>query len=131
MILADIDVLIDFLVGTQPVKDQIVGYINSEQLKTTAVTCFELLSGAGENKRGRAVEQLLASLKVLPLDRVAAERAAGVRRKLEQAGQAIGMGDSLIAGIALAHGLPLFTRNRVHFERVADLELVTVDGATQ
>jgi len=113
------------------VKDQIVGYINSEQLKTTAITCFELLSGAGENKRGRAVQQLLDSLDVLPLDRVAAERAADVRRQLEQTGQAIGMGDSLIAGIALANGLPLFTRNTVHFERIADLELVMVGDATR
>jgi predicted nucleic acid-binding protein len=36
------------------------------------------------------------------------------------------MGDSLIAGIALAHNLPLFTRNRAHFERVEKLELVKV-----
>jgi predicted nucleic acid-binding protein len=33
------------------------------------------------------------------------------------------MGDSLIAGIALAHGLPLFTRNGTHFERVENLKL--------
>jgi predicted nucleic acid-binding protein len=37
------------------------------------------------------------------------------------------MGDSLIAGIALAHNLPLFTRNRAHFERVEKLELVKVE----
>jgi predicted nucleic acid-binding protein len=34
------------------------------------------------------------------------------------------MADSLIAGIALAHSLPLFTRNTAHFERVEDLELI-------
>lgn len=69
LILADTDVLIDFLIGVQPVKDQMAGYINSGQLKAAAITCFELLSGAGENKRGRAVRQLLASIEVLPLDR--------------------------------------------------------------
>jgi len=58
------------------------------------------------------------------LDRDAAEQAASVRRSLERGGQPIGMGDSLIAGIALAHGLPLFTRNRKHFDRVPDLKLV-------
>jgi predicted nucleic acid-binding protein len=124
VILADSDVLIDFLTGFQPVKNQIVEYINADQLQTSAVSCFELLSGAGEDKRGHAVRQLLDSLSVLPLDRVAARYAADVRRKLDRAGQAIGMGDSLIAGIALAHGLPLFTRNRTHFERVENLKLV-------
>ncbi len=124
MILADTDVLIDFLVGVQPVKNQIADYIKAEQLQTTAVTCFELLSGADENKRGNAVRQLLDALNVLPLDREAARHAADVRRKLDRKGEAIGMGDSLIAGIALAHSLLLFTRNKAHFQRVENLELV-------
>ena len=124
MILADTDVLIDFLTGVQPVKDRIAEYINTEQLQTTAVSCFELLSGAGGNKRGHAVRQLLECLSVLPLDRAAAQQSADVRRKLERTGQKIGMADSLIAGIALAHGLPLFTRNRAHFERVENLKLL-------
>jgi predicted nucleic acid-binding protein len=37
-----------------------------------------------------------------------------------------GRGDSLMAGIALAHDLPLFTRNRSHFERVDNLTLIDV-----
>jgi predicted nucleic acid-binding protein len=130
VILADTDVLIDFLAGVQPVKNQIAEYIKAEQLQTTAVTCFELLSGAGENKRGHAVRQLLDALNVLHLDRDATRHAAEVRRKLDRAGQAIGMGDSLIAGIALAHSLPLFTRNRAHFERVENLELVKTGETT-
>lgn len=126
MILADTDVLIDFLAGVQPVKNQIAEYIKAEQLQTAAVTCFELLSGADESKRGHAVRQLLNALNVLPLDRAAARHAAEVRRKLDRTGQTIGMGDSLIAGIALAHSLPLFTRNRAHFDRVENLELVKI-----
>jgi tRNA(fMet)-specific endonuclease VapC len=124
--LADTDVLIDFLVGVQPVTNQIADYIKAEQLQTTAVTSFELLSGADASKRGQAVRQLLDALNLLPLDRAAACHAAEVRRKLDRAGQTIGMGDSLIAGIALAHGLPVFTRNRAHFERVENLELVKI-----
>ena len=123
MIIADTDVLIDFLASVQPATDQIAEYIAADQLQTTAVSCFELLSGAGENKRGHAVRKLLESLGVLPLDRAAAEQAADVRRRLERTGQKIGMGDSLIAGIALAHDVPLLTRNRSHFERVEKLKL--------
>lgn len=51
---------------------------------------------------------------------------AEVRRKLDRTGQPIGMGDSLIAGIALTHNLPLLTRNRNHFTRVVTLQLVDV-----
>ena len=129
MIIAGTDVLIDFLVGAQPVADQIAGYIETEQLQTTAVTSFELLSGADRSKRGQAARRLIDALDVLPLDRDAARLAAEVRRKLDRAGQAIGMGDSLIAGIVIAHGLPLFARKRAHFERVENLQLVKVSAA--
>jgi len=46
-----------------------------------------------------------------------------VRLKLEKAGIGIGMADSLIAGIALAQGATLLTRNPRHFERVDGLKL--------
>jgi predicted nucleic acid-binding protein len=92
------------------------------------VTCFELLSGAGEGKRGDTIRRLLTALRVLPLDRHAAAQAAAVRRELDRTGQTIGMADSLIAGIALTHGVRLFTRNRKHFERVANLKLVDLGG---
>ncbi len=76
---------------------------------------------------GNAVRRLLDSLQMLRLDRAAAAQAATVRRKLDRTGQAIGMADSLIAGIALIHGLPL-SRNRNHFARVEDLKLVDIGG---
>lgn len=41
-------------------------------------------------------------------------------------GEPIGMGDSLIAGIVLAHGETLMTRNRRHFGRVEGLRIATL-----
>ncbi len=129
MIVADTDVLIDYLAGVQPVSTQIGGYADAARLQTTAVTCFELLSGVGSGRRGDAIRRLLSVLTVLPLDREAAIRAADVRRSLDDMGQPIGMGDSLIAGIVLTHNAALFTRNRKHFERVRDLKLIDVEAA--
>ena len=59
----------------------------------------------------------------MPLDGVAAERAAEVRAYLEEKGQRIGAYDVLIAGIALAHGHVMVTHNTHEFERVPDLQL--------
>ena len=58
VIAADTDVLIDFLSGVEPVAAQIGAYVATDELQTTAVTCFELLSGAGEGKRSAAIRQL-------------------------------------------------------------------------
>lgn len=126
MILADTDVLIDYLMGTQPMASQVLEYSESETLQTSAITCFELLSGAKEGKRGDKVRHLVATIPVLPLDREAATRAAAVRQQLTSSGFSIAMADSLIAGIALANGLPLLTRNRKHFEHVDGLRVLAL-----
>lgn len=128
MILADTDVLIDYLAGVPPIKEQLLRYIASERLWTTAISCFELLSGAAEGRRGDAIRRLVDSLSVLSLDRASAQRAAEVRRHLDHLGQAIGMADSLIAGIALVHDLPIFSRNQRHFARVPGLALVEIQN---
>jgi tRNA(fMet)-specific endonuclease VapC len=126
LILADTDVLIDYLMGTQPMASQVLEYSESETLQTSAITCFELLSGAKEGKRGDKVRHLVATIPLLPLDREAATRAAAVRQQLTSSGFSIAMADSLIAGIALANGLPLLTRNRKHFEHVEGLRVLAL-----
>ncbi len=123
MILADTDVLIDYLAEIQPAADRVREYISSDSLQTTAITCFELLSGAGTGRRGDRVRALVESIAVLALNRDAAVQAAAIRRAQSRTGFVIPMADSLIAGIALANGLSLFTRNRKHFEEIEGLQL--------
>jgi tRNA(fMet)-specific endonuclease VapC len=130
VIIADTDVLIDYLMDRQPMAEKIAEYCRTETLQTTAISCFELLSGAAEGRRSDNARQLMASLPVLRLDREAATAAASIRQRLEGEGTSIGMADSLIAGIAVVNGLPLLTRNRKHFERVKGLNLIAVDQST-
>lgn len=123
MIVADSDVLIDALRGHAPVAERIALELGSGALATTAVTAFELWSGAQSPRALSQVRTLLSALTVLPLDREAADRAAEVRRDLEASGTPIGMADYLIAGICLTRSAILLTRNRAHFERVTGLNL--------
>ena len=74
----------------------------------------------------RAIGQLLDSVRAIELDSTVADRAAAVHRLLERKGSAIGMADSLIAGIVLNVSDVLLTRNRRHFERVQGLTLATL-----
>jgi predicted nucleic acid-binding protein len=52
-------------------------------LFTTAITRFELLSGARTATQERCIRQLLDALPTLPLDTRAADRAARIRLDLE------------------------------------------------
>lgn len=123
MMIADTDVLIDFLEDRAPAAERIALELERGQLRTTVITRFELLAGAKTPPQQKVVGELLAALPCLPLDQPAADRAAEVRRGLERDGAGIGMGDCLIAGIVLAHNAVLLTRNRRHFERVPGLSL--------
>jgi tRNA(fMet)-specific endonuclease VapC len=126
MMIADTDVLIDFLQGAQPASERIALELDHGQLATTAINRFELLAGARTARQQAIIGQLLAALPCLPLVAQSADRAAEVRRALERQGLSIGMGDSLIAGIVLAHRGVLLTRNRRHFDRVPSLALGSI-----
>lgn len=127
MIVADSDVLIDFLTDRGPGAGRVAALLAVGSLATTAVARFELLCGVRDEREERRVRDLLAALPVLPLDGAAADAAARVRRELRSRGEDVGMADSLIAGIALAAGAELLTRNQRHFSRVPSLRLVELD----
>ncbi|MGH7644478.1 MAG: type II toxin-antitoxin system VapC family toxin, partial [Gemmatimonadales bacterium] len=91
MIVADSDVLIDALRGRQPAAAAIRRYLATSALATTAVTAFELESGATSVEASAAVGRLLGALPILPFDQPAARAAATVRRALEARGASIGM----------------------------------------
>ncbi len=126
MIVADTDVLIDFLQGRNPAADRIKLELEDSHLAVTAIGRFELLAGTRSTRVEQVVRQLLDAIPCLPLDVVSADRAAAVRRELQQQGAGIGMADSLVAGIVLASGSMLLTRNLRHFERVPGLKLGTL-----
>lgn len=123
MIVADTDVLIDYLRGRGPMAARVELELQSRSFGTTAVSAFELWAGAKSPRQSSAIELLLNAMTILPLEQDGARKAAAVRLSLLSRGEDIGMADSLIAGICLSAGAMLITRNRRHFERVQGLKL--------
>lgn len=130
MVVVDTDVLIDALEGSvEPLRSRVASMLRSGQLATTAINWFELTAG-----RRTAVHRLellhaaLGAATILPVTQGATEIAAATRRHLERRGQGIGVADYLIAGVCIAHGLPLLTRNVAHFRRVPGLALAPTRG---
>jgi tRNA(fMet)-specific endonuclease VapC len=122
MIVADTDVLIDYLHGRGEAEAVEVS-LRRGVLRTTVITRFELLSGAKTAKQLARVRQLLDAIPFLYLDDPAADAASEIRRSVERSGATIGMADSLIAGIVLSAGGDSLRRNRHDFERVPGLRL--------
>ena len=122
MIIADSDVLIDFLRGRGEAA-RVAIEIQSRSFGTTAVTAFEIRSGARTARQTSAVETLLDAMTVLPFGPEEARIAAQVRQQVESQGQPIGMADYMIAAICMATSGVLLTRNLKHFERVKGLKI--------
>jgi tRNA(fMet)-specific endonuclease VapC len=86
----------------------------------SAVTFMEVIRGYQQKQ---ATHQLaaIASEEVIAFDQAAAELAGTIGGELEHTGRPIGLADTMIAAIALTHGLELVTGNTTHFQRVQQL----------
>ena len=87
----------------------------AELLTCDVVTC-EALSG-GTDDHLDAVARLLEPLEYVSTSPEAAGWAATSRLSRHRAGGKLGLGDSLIAGVAAELGATVITRNRPDFER--------------
>jgi tRNA(fMet)-specific endonuclease VapC len=99
--------------------------IEPDAISTSIVVASELRFGGnrkGSDALTTRVEQLLASLTVLPLDEPADRHYADIRAALERAGTPIGNHDMFIAAHARSRGMTLVTHVR-EFERVPGLRV--------
>ena len=122
LVVVDTDLLIDPLRGRGGGVAVVQDLLRARRLRLTAVTAFEMRLGTDFLARRGEILRLFRS-RTVPLDLPSALRGGEVAATLRRRGQDIGMADCLQAGICLRHDLPLATRNRRHFERVAGLLL--------
>jgi tRNA(fMet)-specific endonuclease VapC len=126
LVVADTDLIIDFLRGRGPGVRLIRELLVARRLRLTAITGFELRVGGDFLDRRDQILRLFRS-RTVALDLTSALRAGEIAAALNKAGTAIGFADCLQAGICLRHDLPLATRNRKHFDRIDGLRLVDLD----
>lgn len=108
-VLVDSDIVIDHIRGAR--------LLPSFPLAYSVITRCELFAGRDNAERLRG---LLARMHEISVDSSIAER-GGILKRTTQ----LQTPDALIAATALEHDLPLMTRNKRHFDRVAGLQLHT------
>ena len=111
MVFVDTSVIIDFLAGDKHVVSLLGNLPETEEVKTTAITEYELLKHKDKLKKHLA-EDFLSEVTVVSFDSEAARKSALLYGKLKEAGKLINENDLLIAGIAIANDENLLTRDQ-------------------
>ena len=127
--LVDTDWTIDYLNGI----GRIVQSLNNFLLEGVGISIISLaeiyegmLGTISPEEYKQQLNAFLASVGVLSLDDSVCRTFALERRRLRAAGNIISDFDLLIGSTALRHDLTLLTHNRRHFERVQDLNIISV-----
>jgi predicted nucleic acid-binding protein len=123
----DTDLLVAILHGKEDARKKMEELDSEGRQATTAVNSFELFYGIykaeeTENSLDK-VSTLLGRLDILPLDYEASKKAGELLADLSEEGRPIDFRDALIAGISIANGMPLLTRNKGHFSRIRGLSI--------
>ncbi|KYK48258.1 type II toxin-antitoxin system VapC family toxin [Bradyrhizobium sp. 191] len=96
-------------------------------LAISAIVTHELYFGAYRSQKVEfnleTLRLLFADLEILDLDQEDARATGEIRADLARRGTPIGPYDLLIAGQAIARGLPLVSNNTAEFQRIAGLRL--------
>jgi tRNA(fMet)-specific endonuclease VapC len=125
--LLDTDMLSYFLKGRPEVVEKALQYLSLySTLEFTVITYYEIRRGLEWARADRKVAEFeeLANISMIwDLDRVAAAEAARISATLKRQGVVIDEADILIAGIALAHSIPVITHNVRHFSQIPGLEV--------
>jgi len=124
--LLDTNTLIYFFKGLGRVAERLFAVLPS-QVAVSAVSLYELEVGLARStapeKRRAQLDELMAVIRLLPFDALAAAESARLRVRLESRGAPIAPMDTLIAGTALAHGAVMVTRNTREFGRIDGLRV--------
>jgi predicted nucleic acid-binding protein len=109
--LLDTSVIIDFLTGDPQIVVLIKKLFETGDIKTTTITEYELLRHKIKIRK-QAAEIFLSGATIYPFDSVAAREAALLSERLRDVGRMVNENDLLIAGISLAQGEVLLTRDK-------------------
>jgi tRNA(fMet)-specific endonuclease VapC len=130
-ICVDTDVLIDFLRQSKPGTRAYEHWRSKGTVAITSITAFELLFGARQSKlrqkRYDEAQSLIGQQHhVFPFNEPAADKASEIGTELRRLGRSIEIRDLFNASICVSRNIPILTRNRDHYSRVADLRVLDV-----
>ncbi|MBF5038946.1 type II toxin-antitoxin system VapC family toxin [Methylophilus sp. 13] len=124
--LLDTNIISDLIRNPSGAAARHIEQVEAKDIFTSIIVAAELRYGCakkGSVKLTEKVENLLATITVIPLENPVDTEYGRIRAELEAAGQTIGMNDLLIAAQAYTLKLTLVTDNLREFSRIHGLKI--------
>ena len=120
-VLIDTNVVIDFQNGRLPVAGAqwLIEQVDAGQGYLSVINRIELLIRPGNASEEAALRQFIGSCTELPLDEPTIQHTIHLRQQ-----HRVKLPDAIIAATALAHGIPLLTRNTSDFQALTGLAVL-------
>ena len=125
-IVLDTSMLIDFFRKRNKSKSALFQLMDHYEFYISVVTAFEIQIGIKSDRQQQEYQGFMENIGVLPIDERGIENAVKIYNHLKNQNAQIGLADLLIGATAVRYDLSLATLNRKHFERIPELELVSL-----
>ena len=128
--LIDTDWIINHLLDVRTIIDKLEE-LKPEGLSTSIICLAEVYEGIYYSRDAATAQKgldcFLEDVAVVGIDQETSKIFGQERGRLRKQGNLIGDFDLLIASTCLAHNLILLSNNRRHFERIKDLNIISLD----
>ena len=125
LIVLDTSILIDYFRKTVKKNSDFYQLVAAKRyaFAVSVITEYEIYVGATKDQMD-FWDLLFAKIRLLEFDSQCAKEAVIIQRKLKKNNEMIAIPDLLIGATARSKRLKLATRNRDHFRRIPDLQMI-------
>ncbi len=125
-VLIDTSIVIEYLRSQNRKVSAFVKLFKDNDLCISAISIFELYNGATNESKKHDIEILCYELENIDFDTDTAKTASEIYRNLRSKNKIIEFRDILISATAIRYNLPIATLNVKHFERIENLQLISL-----
>lgn len=124
LLLVDTDILIDYSLGSEKARKELVELSDKNRLAISVITQLELMVGCENKKEFQSLQQFLTNFYIVPLTDTASFKAVELFERYRLS-HGVLIPDMLIAATALTNNATLFSKNKKDFQFIEGLKLRT------